>query len=69
MMTEHKLSHAEDFQKKWLMCPKCRQRTDFANIAFADDRQNNLSTSVDNKSRDSTTETSITVQGSYGTKV
>ncbi|KAI4383932.1 hypothetical protein MLD38_009712 [Melastoma candidum] len=69
MMTEHKLSHVEDFQKKWLMCPTCRQHTDFANIAFADDRQNNSSTSVDNKSREDTTESSITVQGSYGTKI
>ncbi|KAJ6855231.1 hypothetical protein NC651_040027 [Populus alba x Populus x berolinensis] len=37
-MTERKM-HDNRFQRKWVMCPTCRQHTDFGNIAYADDRR------------------------------
>ncbi|KAL3834738.1 hypothetical protein ACJIZ3_009474 [Penstemon smallii] len=46
-----------------VMCPTCRQPTDFGNIALADDRRNESCGTCD-KSEDS-----ITVQGSYSTKI
>ncbi|GER46593.1 SNF2 domain-containing protein [Striga asiatica] len=48
---------------KLVMCPTCRQSTDFGNIALADDKQND-SCEMSDKS-----EASITVQGSYSTKI
>lgn len=74
-MTEHRLANAEGFQRKWVMCPTCRQRTEFGNIAFADDRHNNLynsgerGTSELHNLQGDDTEASIIVRGSYGTKV
>ncbi|OWM87325.1 hypothetical protein CDL15_Pgr022436 [Punica granatum] len=67
-MTEHKLANAEGVQKKWVMCPTCRQHTEFANIAFADDRQDN-SGGLHNLQGDHDNEASIIVHGSYGTKI
>ena len=70
-MTERRLFRDNNVQNEWLMCPTCRQRTDFRNIAYADDRQNNSCDSdMRNKIQDcEKSDTSLTVQGSYGTKV
>ncbi|XP_010253038.1 PREDICTED: E3 ubiquitin-protein ligase SHPRH [Nelumbo nucifera] len=70
-MTEQRQIHHGKSQDKWVMCPTCRQHTDFGNIAFADDRQNKTCNSDipsafqghDNP------EGVINVQGSYGTKL
>ncbi|CAN1138472.1 E3 ubiquitin-protein ligase SHPRH [Linum perenne] len=57
--------------RKWVMCPTCRQHTDYRNIAYVDDRQGkssdpaNRSTTEDCKNG----EASVTVHGSYGTKL
>ncbi|XP_056169116.1 uncharacterized protein LOC115679829 isoform X2 [Syzygium oleosum] len=69
-LTEHKQAQAGESQRRWVMCPTCRQHTEFANIAYADDGQNKLSTSPGlHESQDSRNEASITVHGSYGTKI
>ncbi|KAK4835874.1 hypothetical protein QYF36_015629 [Acer negundo] len=70
-MTERRLFRDNNVQNEWLMCPTCRQRTDFRNIAYADDRQNNSCDSdMRNKIQDcEKSDTSLTVQGSYGTKI
>ncbi|KAF9595872.1 hypothetical protein IFM89_005358 [Coptis chinensis] len=69
-MSKHQLSPPGNTDDEWVMCPTCRQRTDFRNIAYADTRRN-----CARKSRIPTTfqghekpEASIDVQGSYGTK-
>ena len=64
-MTEQRLLDGK-FRAEWVMCPTCRQHTDFGNIAFADDRQNNSDSSFHGREN---SEASITVHGSYGTKV
>lgn len=68
-MTEQKLQDSKFH--KWVMCPTCRQHTDFGNIAYAVDRQNESSDSSMLHTIDSSEkhESSITVKGSYGTKV
>lgn len=67
-MTERRGIHHEDFQSKWVICPTCRQHTDFGNIAYVDDGQNK---SCDSSFQDAENshKASITVQGSYSTKV
>ncbi|XP_058110678.1 uncharacterized protein LOC131253624 isoform X2 [Magnolia sinica] len=58
-------------QGKWVMCPTCRQRTDFGNIAYVDDRQNKAGDDgIPNvfEGHDMP-EISIRVKGSYGTKI
>lgn len=62
-MTEKGLVHHGN---KWVMCPTCRQHTDYANIAYADDGRN---ASLISSSLACDPETSITVEGSYSTKV
>lgn len=63
-MTERKLISPGKFNHDdRVICPSCRRATDFGNIAFADDRQDVKRHSYDK------TETLITVQGSYSTKV
>lgn len=59
------------FQNKWVMCPTCRQHTDFGNIAYVDDRQNeSCNASVLNTIQGhEKCEASVIVQGSYGTKI
>ncbi|KAJ8771167.1 hypothetical protein K2173_023492 [Erythroxylum novogranatense] len=69
-MTEHKLLDHKS-QPKWIMCPTCRQHTDYGNIAYADDRQvkssmANVFYAVEDCEKH---EASLTVQGSYGTKI
>lgn len=67
-MTEKTLQDSK-IQTQWVMCPTCRQHTDFGNIAFADDSKNEIldPSTLHETSREH--ETFITVQGSYGTKV
>ncbi|XP_059666858.1 uncharacterized protein LOC132312497 isoform X2 [Cornus florida] len=64
-ITEQRLAHHGKYHHKWVMCPTCRQHTDFGNIAYADDRQNTLCSSFQGCE---SSEASVTVQGSYGTK-
>lgn len=52
---------------KWVMCPTCRQHTDEGNIAYVDDGKMRLSSKFSGEC--DTSEDSIVVQGSYGTKV
>ncbi|KAL9344943.1 hypothetical protein Peur_062618 [Populus x canadensis] len=68
-MTERKM-HDNRFQRKWVMCPTCRQHTDFGNIAYADDRRDKSCSSamLDAIQGCEKTEASLAVQGSYGTK-
>lgn len=68
-MTEQR--HDTKFQAKWVMCPTCRQHTDFGNIAYADDGQNETCSSsvgLTNQGH-AKCEASMIVQGSYGTKI
>ncbi|KAJ6855240.1 E3 ubiquitin-protein ligase SHPRH [Populus alba x Populus x berolinensis] len=69
-MTERKM-HDNRFQRKWVMCPTCRQHTDFGNIAYADDRRDKSCSSamLDAIQGCEKTEATLAVQGSYGTKV
>nr|VDD15822.1 unnamed protein product [Brassica oleracea] len=62
-MTERGSVH--ETMRKWVMCPICRQHTDVGNIAYADDRQNGYSSGQDHREN----EASLSVQGSYGTKI
>lgn len=52
---------------KWVMCPTCRQHTDYASIAYADDNRN--SSGISSSIACENPETSIPVQGSYSTKI
>ncbi|KAG6402018.1 hypothetical protein SASPL_138887 [Salvia splendens] len=64
VMTERKLISPGKFNHDdRVICPSCRRATDFGNIAFADDRQDVKRHTYDK------TETLITVQGSYSTKI
>ncbi|KAL9315887.1 hypothetical protein ACSQ67_016888 [Phaseolus vulgaris] len=68
-MTEKRLQNSK--VHNWVMCPTCRQHTDFGNIAYAVDSQNessNLSVlhTIDSSEK---CEASISVKGSYGTKI
>ncbi|CAI0457306.1 unnamed protein product [Linum tenue] len=58
-------------QPKWVMCPTCRQRTDYGNIAYVDDRQEKSSGSDNSPTSQDCEkgEASLAVQGSYGTKL
>ncbi|XP_073020785.1 uncharacterized protein [Primulina eburnea] len=62
-MTDQRLIEAGKFYNNMVRCPTCRQPTDFGNIAYADDRQNGKCGDCDKS------EVSITVQGSYSTKI
>ena len=68
-MTEQRLQGSKFH--KWVMCPTCRQHTDFGNLAYAVDRQDKSITSSMLQTVDSgeKSEASIPVKGSYGTKV
>ncbi|KAK7301052.1 hypothetical protein RJT34_11908 [Clitoria ternatea] len=68
-MTEERLQNSK--LHNWVMCPTCRQHTDFGNIAYAVDAQSDSA----NPSMLHTIESSekceatISVKGSYGTKI
>ncbi|XP_021309524.1 E3 ubiquitin-protein ligase SHPRH isoform X2 [Sorghum bicolor] len=51
-------------RKKWIMCPTCRQRTDIENVAFVVEK----AWDKPEKSTEDLAESTISVQGSYGTK-
>lgn len=55
-MTEHAFVLHGKSQKKWVMCPKCREHTHYENIAYVDDDQDQAYDAVH-------------IEGSYGTKV
>lgn len=65
-LSEQRLTQHGKSQDKWVLCPTCRQHTDFGNIAFADDRQKITDSSLPGGEN---SEASIIVQGSYGTKI
>ncbi|KAK3126035.1 hypothetical protein QOZ80_7BG0613020 [Eleusine coracana subsp. coracana] len=52
-------------RKNWIMCPTCRQRTDLENVAFVAEKHSDKADKVTEDLAEST----IPVQGSYGTKV
>lgn len=62
-ITEQKVVSNGKVQDNWILCPTCRQHSDFESIAFADDSQNK------SFKRSENLEASISVQGSYGTKI
>ncbi|XP_058747815.1 uncharacterized protein LOC131620688 [Vicia villosa] len=68
-MTEKRLQHSKTHN--WVMCPTCRQHTDFGNIAYAVDAQKESPNSSMPHTTDSCEkhEASIPVKGSYGTKI
>ncbi|CAL0315584.1 unnamed protein product [Lupinus luteus] len=68
-MTEKRLQDSKS--PNWVMCPTCRQHTDFGNIAYAVDVQNESSNSSVMHTIDSSDkcEASVSVKGSYGTKI
>ncbi|RDX63983.1 E3 ubiquitin-protein ligase SHPRH, partial [Mucuna pruriens] len=70
-MTEQRLQNSKLHNHNWVMCPTCRQHTDFGNIAYAVDTQNESSNSSMLRTIDSSEkcEASISVKGSYGTKI
>lgn len=70
-MTEHAVVRLVKRQQKWVMCPTCRQHTDFRNIAYVDDKLSKVYDSkVPNLFRgENLAENSLKVEGSYGTKV
>ncbi|CAI9091902.1 OLC1v1027013C1 [Oldenlandia corymbosa var. corymbosa] len=63
-MTERRFGH---HGKNWVMCPTCRQHSDYGSIAFADDRSeaSRASSSV----ACANSEMNVTVEGSYSTKI
>ncbi|KAL5991335.1 hypothetical protein ACLOJK_012242 [Asimina triloba] len=58
-------------QGRWVMCPTCRQPTEYGSIAYVDDHQNKVGDDgLHNIFKgDGTLESSIRVKGSYGTKI
>uniref|UniRef100_A0A0D9X2Z0 RING-type domain-containing protein n=1 Tax=Leersia perrieri TaxID=77586 RepID=A0A0D9X2Z0_9ORYZ len=63
-MTEKSAGHFGG-SKRWIMCPTCRQRTYLENVAFVVE---NPSENAD-REVDDLAESTISVQGSYGTKI
>ncbi|XP_021866581.1 uncharacterized protein [Spinacia oleracea] len=63
-ITERKMVSHGKMSDNWVICPTCRQPSDFESIAFADDSQNKCSVG-----RSENLEASVSVRGSYGTKI
>ncbi|RZC55977.1 hypothetical protein C5167_014829 [Papaver somniferum] len=65
------MSERSKSRNKWIMCPTCRKHTDLGNIALADDSQSKACNSgLSSVSQGhEMVEASISVQGSYGTKI
>lgn len=57
--------------RKWIMCPTCRQRTDFNDIAYVAEKPivGSDSDKAGSHQADMDQENSVGVRGSYGTKV
>lgn len=70
-MTELAVVRSGKCPRKWIMCPTCRQRTDIENIAYVAEKQNtgDALRMSDSCQIEDMPESSILVQGSYGTKV
>ncbi|XVF24305.1 hypothetical protein REPUB_Repub13aG0116300 [Reevesia pubescens] len=69
-MTEQSLHHGNKSRNQWVMCPTCRQHTDVGNIALAVDKQISLNSAILHTIQGGDNcEASLTVQGSYGTKI
>ncbi|KAG9149766.1 hypothetical protein Leryth_021853 [Lithospermum erythrorhizon] len=67
VMTERRSANHAKYQTDWIMCPTCRQPTNYGNIAYVDDRHTYSQDSSAHTSGDS--EASIPVKGSYSTKI
>lgn len=67
-MSERRKTHHAGFQSKWVLCPTCRRHTDFGNIAYVDDGQD-TSCDASFQHAENSCEASVTVKGSYSTKV
>ncbi|XP_074286458.1 uncharacterized protein LOC141611745 [Silene latifolia] len=63
-ISERNVGHSKNQQDNWVICPTCRQRSDYESIAFADDSPN-----ISQIVRDENLEASVSVRGSYGTKI
>ncbi|KAH9620305.1 hypothetical protein KSS87_014794 [Heliosperma pusillum] len=63
-ISERNVGHSKNQQDNWVICPTCRQRSDFESIAFADDSPN-----ITPNVREKNLEASVSVRGSYGTKI
>ncbi|XP_078436661.1 RING-finger, DEAD-like helicase, PHD and SNF2 domain-containing protein isoform X2 [Wolffia australiana] len=70
-LTERPLFLTFKSSKEWVMCPTCRQHTDAENIAYVDDTRSKAHNSkVPGTSQaERASESSIKVEGSYGTKI
>ncbi|PKA53189.1 Putative SWI/SNF-related matrix-associated actin-dependent regulator of chromatin subfamily A member 3-like 2 [Apostasia shenzhenica] len=70
-LTEDTVLRSGKYQRKWLMCPTCRQCTEIEHVAYVDEKQNMDSCPRASKTFDAQdlNESSIAVQGSYGTKI
>ncbi|XP_072974603.1 uncharacterized protein [Typha angustifolia] len=70
-MSERAIEHSGKSRQKWITCPTCRQRTEFENIAYVVEKQNRNGDVANLGAFQAETllESSIVVQGSYGTKI
>ncbi|XP_020086038.1 E3 ubiquitin-protein ligase SHPRH isoform X1 [Ananas comosus] len=70
-MSERAIGHSGKYGQKWIMCPSCRQRTDFENIAYVVEKKNKETspTSLNSHQTENVSEGSIVIKGSYGTKI
>uniref|UniRef100_A0A1D1XWD7 E3 ubiquitin-protein ligase SHPRH n=1 Tax=Anthurium amnicola TaxID=1678845 RepID=A0A1D1XWD7_9ARAE len=70
-MTDHAVLRLGKYHQKWVMCPTCRQHTDFGNIAYVDDKQNEVCDLkvIESFQGENLAEISLKVEGSYGTKI
>lgn len=66
-MSERRNNYHGKSREKWVMCPTCRQHTEFGNIAYVDERQNKTPDASVHTFESS--EASVTVNGSYSTKI
>ncbi|KAL8247869.1 hypothetical protein R6Q59_009085 [Mikania micrantha] len=65
-MTERSIYRNGTSRDKWVMCPTCRQHTEYGNVAYVVDTldtMSNVSASFESS------EASVTVKGSYSTKI
>ncbi|KAG9443285.1 hypothetical protein H6P81_014625 [Aristolochia fimbriata] len=67
-MAERTFAHGKG---KWIMCPTCRQRTEYGNIGYVDERQSEACDSMMPHVLEGSgvSDISLFVEGSYGTKI
>ncbi|XP_071734356.1 uncharacterized protein [Rutidosis leptorrhynchoides] len=68
-MMESRINYPGKSHKKWVMCPTCRQHTEYGNVAYVDDTQNNNAPDDVSDHTFSPSEDSVTINGSYSTKI